>query len=93
MKTRHKSAPRNRCTVIEEAWGPHPGCAEFMDGPDAVWQCTGPATHTVKDISPYDGPQRDRECARHARISATYGARVYRFRRNPNGAKAPAASP
>ncbi len=24
------------CTHVEEVWGPHPGCREFMDGPEHV---------------------------------------------------------
>ncbi len=87
MNTRRKPPARNRCTAVEEAWGPHPGCAEFMDGPEAVWQCPRPATHTVKYVEPPylgGGAARERQCTWHARRSAGWGDRIYRFRRDPN---------
>ena len=33
------------CQIEIESWGPHPGCAEFMDGPEAVFDCGDEATH------------------------------------------------
>lgn len=35
-----------RCMVEVEAWGPHPGCKEFMDAPD-IFPCGGDAEWRV----------------------------------------------
>ena len=31
------------CQAVEEMWGPHEGCREFMDEPEAVVFCGEPA--------------------------------------------------
>ena len=82
---RHR--PAIGCAMTWEAWGPHPGCAEFMTRPD-VWGCDAPATHVVKwAATDADGPYQARMCAGHAAEvtsgDAEPGARAYRFRRLP----------
>lgn len=86
MTRRHQ--PAIRCGRVEAVWGPHEGCQEFMSGPEAEYRCGSAATHLIKYVDPYDRePVRERECTHHARQTArglaAWGARVYRFRRDP----------
>lgn len=37
------------CQFTHEAWGPHPGCKEFMDEPE-IYQCGQPATGIIVEI-------------------------------------------
>ena len=36
-----------QCEFYWEAWGPHPGCKEFMQEPEAIIQCADPAAYVV----------------------------------------------
>jgi hypothetical protein len=79
-----KPLPAIRCELVEETWGPHDGCAEFMDRPE-VWICRIPATHVAKYFDPYlRVNERMRLCEWHSEHGANIlgvPARVYRFRR------------
>ena len=84
---RHRRARRHRpavgCSYVIEAWGPHPGCAEFMSQPDQI-PCWQPATHVVKTTSPDGERWHERMCAFHATRTPDpdgYRTRAYRFRR------------
>ena len=85
------TSPVQRCTYVQEVWGPHPGCREFMSGPEAIIQCSKPATHLVKSIGPL-GPDREIMCAHHAILDLEYlrrssfhrKPRAYRYRHVDN---------
>lgn len=60
------------CEFVYEAWGPHPGCAEFMDQPDE-FPCGEKATvtfafndHWYQAMTGEDGRDELRYCAKHA---------------------------
>jgi len=76
-------APKQACYHAWEAWGPHPGCKEFMTQPEAIIQCAEPAQYVAKCTSPW-GEERYLVCTQHAReIRQTKDGlrcRVYRYR-------------
>ncbi len=58
------------CEFEYEAWGPHPGCREFMDGPEAVFPCGEPAVmrfHIICHTPEGDEPGTLLACATHVR--------------------------
>lgn len=68
------------CEHVYEGWGPHPGCAEFMDEPELI-PCGRKATRTVtiasRDVSHPKGKRqvdKYRFCTEHAVECATYNA-------------------
>lgn len=77
-----KRKPKQRCEVVESIWGPHEGCAEFMDAPDEH-ACSEPATHMLRiPASLYLGPQKLRVCLWHARNqNLADDVRIYRYRK------------
>lgn len=42
-----------KCDFVHEAWGPHPGCKEFMTEPE-TWPCSNEATTVT--VSQFSGP-------------------------------------
>lgn len=88
--------PHVACQIVEETWGPHAGCAEFMTGPE-VHTCRTPATHrAVEAADPADlyydpatpTGTRMRVCQFHATQAARLDlTRVYRFRRLTTGGR------
>lgn len=84
-KFRRKPKPGKQCDLVRETWGPHPGCAEFMDKPE-VHPCNGPATHVLKFTEPGYEPgdaktmtYKWKLCEFDAQNMPT--GRIYRFRR------------
>lgn len=59
------------------AWGPHPGCAEFMTEPD-TWTCAAPAAfiHIVHEVGMREANDPDRVvsvltlCPEHSELCA-----------------------
>lgn len=42
-----------KCEAMGEFWGPQEGCREFMDAPEATWECGNDAA--VMIVENYDG--------------------------------------
>jgi hypothetical protein len=89
--TSEKMVKARKCMFYHETWGPHPGCAEFMDSPE-VWTCSDPAEFVVKyperrlvmplgDVFTFEA-EKSVVCAFHAKYekSRNKGTKVYRFR-------------
>lgn len=63
------------CMFEVEAWGPHPGCAEFMDEVE-TWTCEAPADviHIVEEVGMPEADDPDRVvtvltlCREHAEL-------------------------
>ena len=55
------------CGIIIEAWGPHPGCAEFMDEPDQ-FRCgvAADVQFVLNDLVWDGGPYTLNACREHA---------------------------
>ena len=55
-----------KCCAEDQTWGPHPGCAEFMDGPE-VWDCDDEAICTISyiDHMERDDAHIEALCPRH----------------------------
>lgn len=55
------SVLRIKCDYEHELWGPHEGCREFMDGPEAIIPCNNDATRVfhVTDHTPFGDEDED----------------------------------
>lgn len=63
-----KHRAKGLCGFIHYAWGPHEGCAEFMDAPD-WFLCDNPGTTWVMAGGSQEaqvGPDWDHYCPEHA---------------------------
>lgn len=68
-----------RCDFYYEVWGPHEGCAEFMEGPEAVVTCDKPSVYRAWITDPVTG-ERERLHACQAHVSEMRDAEVKMFR-------------